>query len=64
MIEKTLFLTTYPYLDKQFVLYDLVDYMRDEGVFEIEADRFAWDEVEDALEEVTKGYYFEMFGGG
>ena len=23
-----------------------------------------WDEVEENLEEVTKGYYFEVFGGG
>lgn len=50
MDEKTLFLTTYPYLDKQFVLEDLVDCMRDGDVFEIEADRFAWDEKE-ALED-------------
>jgi hypothetical protein len=50
MIEKTLFLTTYPYLDKQFVLDDLVDRMRDDDVFDVEADRFGWDEKE-ALED-------------
>lgn len=51
MITKTLFLTTYLYKDRQFLLDELVDYMRDSDVFEIEADRFGWDE-EEALEDV------------
>jgi hypothetical protein len=41
-----------------------VEIIREKRGGNLYSDGMAWDEVEDALEEVTKGYYFELFGGG